>query len=92
MKDRLTIAREEIETLDQSLVTLFLQRMDLVSEIADYKQANGMDVLDSKREEFLKDLILKNVDPRYVHYAKPFYEMILDLSKLYQEERMKEEQ
>lgn len=89
MKDHLTRLREEIETLDQSLVTLFLQRMDLVSQVADYKQANGMDVLDSKREEYLKTVILKQVDHRYENYAKPFYEMILDLSKLYQEERLK---
>ena len=36
--------REQIDTIDESLVKLFVQRMELSAKIADYKKENSMPI------------------------------------------------
>jgi len=50
MLDLLDI-RKEIDTIDSQIVDLFEKRMDLCSQVAEYKIQNGKEVLDRQREE-----------------------------------------
>ena len=56
MKD-LKESRRIIDEIDDQLIKLFEKRMETVSEVAAYKLENGMNVLDSKREE---DILNRN--------------------------------
>ncbi len=47
--DRLEI-RKEIDTLDDQLTGLFVRRMELCGQMADYKIANNLPLLDRGRE------------------------------------------
>lgn len=59
MRD-LSELREEIDLVDSQIVDLFEKRMDLSTEVAEYKIKNGKEVFDKNREEeklkSLKDL------------------------------------
>lgn len=55
MKDLKNI-REEINKIDASMADLFTKRMDLVSEVAEYKKEHGLQIYDKERET----LIVKN--------------------------------
>ncbi len=50
MKDLLEL-REEIDQIDRSLVELFERRMEVCSDVARYKIANGRKVFDKEREQ-----------------------------------------
>ena len=42
--------REKMDAIDAQLLPLFLQRMETAAEIAAYKKAHGLPVLDAGRE------------------------------------------
>ena len=43
--------RKEIDSIDDQLIALFAQRMETAEKIAEYKKANGLRVLDARREK-----------------------------------------
>ena len=42
--------RERIDQIDHNLTDLIAQRLDVVAQVAEYKKAKGLPVLDSGRE------------------------------------------
>lgn len=51
-------ARQEIDKIDSQMAQLFSRRMEAVNEVASFKKANNMPVLDEKREE---EVVQKNL-------------------------------
>ena len=49
--DELKEYRDKIDLLDRELVALFVERMNVVLRIADYKKNNNLPVYDSDREK-----------------------------------------
>ena len=47
--------RKGIDSIDRELLNLFIERMKLCSEVAEYKRSVGMPVLDAKREREVLD-------------------------------------
>ena len=45
--------RQQIDGIDRQLVDLFIKRMNVAAEVAEYKRENGMNVLDASRERAL---------------------------------------
>ena len=43
--------RSEIDRIDREMIKLFEQRMKITAEIAEYKRANNIPVLDRARED-----------------------------------------
>ncbi|QLY40911.1 chorismate mutase [Hujiaoplasma nucleasis] len=82
--------RKKLDTIDQKMKELFLERMEVVIEIAKYKKQHNLPVEDQSRENqmfqelFVNDPILKDL------YTKFLLEIIA-VSKIYQETLMKEE-
>lgn len=82
--------RKKLDTIDQKMKELFLERMEVVKEIAKYKKQHNLPVEDQSRENqmfqelFVNDPILKDL------YTKFLLEIIA-VSKIYQETLMKEE-
>ena len=84
MKD-LNETREQINKIDAEMTKLFCDRMKLCKDVAEFKKANSMPILDASREEAIINNNLRLIDdeelkPYYVNYIKNF----LNVSKEYQ--------
>jgi len=85
--------RQELDAVDRELVKLFEQRMILSREVAQYKLANGLPVLDRGREEqVLMSRGAMLSDPYWANPVRALYETIMALSRAEQENMLKEEQ
>ena len=77
--------RTKIDDIDDKMLDLFLQRMDLSEQVAEYKQAHGLPVLNRERErEILAGVCNKAGDKE--EYAYYMFSKLLDLSKARQNE------
>ena len=76
----LTEIREQLNKIDDGLLDLFLERMELSGKVAEYKRANGIPILDRKRErEIIARLTAKaENNERWVHRL---YSTIFELSR-----------
>lgn len=73
--------RNEIDRIDEELLRLFAQRMDVSAQIAAYKKANAIPVLDATRE---REKLVKVYDksPEGIgDYAVSLFSLIMDLSR-----------
>jgi len=83
--------RTRIDIIDESMLNLFLERMQVSKQIAKYKKAHNLPVFDADRE---KEVIRKNVENIDNLELKDLYEefvvKMMELSKKYQERIIKE--
>ena len=79
--------RNEIDNIDNELISLFERRMNVAKKVAEYKKQNNLPILNEKREE---EVILKNVNllknKEYSKITKEFFEKIMELSRELQSE------
>ncbi len=76
--------RNRIDAIDSKLLPLFLERMSLSKEVADYKKANGLPVLNRTRErEILKSVMEQSGDME--QFSHRLYSTIFELSRAYQD-------
>jgi chorismate mutase/prephenate dehydratase len=80
--------RNKIDGIDRQLVELFIERMKTSADIADYKSANYLPVLDKGRERELLLKIAELCGEEYENYGVRLYQQILELSKTYQHHRI----
>ena len=78
-------AREEISAADREIAALFERRMNAVKDVAAYKKAHGLPVLDAAREA---ELLARNAeyisDADLRSYYIGFQSAVMDISKKYQ--------
>ncbi len=84
--------RKIIDDVDSQLTRLFEQRFAAVEQIMRYKLANGLAVLDAKREAELVERRRKELPEELQPYFQMFYTALLGASRQYQSDRMKEEE
>lgn len=90
MKD-LQETRLALDAVDREIVRLFEERMTLARDVAAYKIANGMPVLDRSREEQVLDSRCGMLaDPYWSASVRALYEQIMALSRAEQEKLLKE--
>ena len=77
--------RNKIDTLDSEIVNLLVERMGVSAEVAAYKIANGMPVLDKTREAALLEKIA-SLSGDMSDYTHKIYLEILKQSRAYQDE------
>ena len=76
--------REQIDSIDDQLVSLFCRRMEVSKKIAAYKQANHLPILVPSRErEKLRD-VSEKANPEMANYTRVLYSMIFELSRSFQ--------
>lgn len=68
MRDLQTL-RSELDQLDTDIIRLFEKRMNICREVAVYKITNGMQVLDSSRENQVLDSREARTDDKYLKPA-----------------------
>lgn len=76
--------RIKIDEIDHEMTRLFEARMDVASQIAEYKRENNLPVLDAGREREKINAISEAVRPEFQSYIQTLYSTIMDLSKNYQ--------
>jgi monofunctional chorismate mutase len=77
--------RNQIDEIDTQIRQLFIKRMNLVKEIAEYKMAHDIAVYDSTRE---LEVIAKNIESLEEKSYQPYYQSVIEemmkVSKEYQ--------
>lgn len=72
--------RNEINEIDEQLVKLFVRRMDCSKDVAEYKIARGITVLNEGREKEVLDRV-SSKSGEYGSYTRCLYEEIMRLSR-----------
>ena len=80
--------REQINEIDREMLDLFLRRMQVSSNVAEYKRQNGLPVLDAARERELLANIAGQAGEDLDEYAIVLYSTILSLSRSYQHKKL----
>ena len=83
--------REQINEIDREMLDLFLRRMQVSSNVAEYKRKNGLPVLDAARERELLANIAQQAGEDLDEYAVVLYSTILSLSRSYQHKKLSPE-
>lgn len=74
--------RVEIDEIDREIVQLFEKRMETVLKVASYKKENGMEVLQSSREEVVLQKAVNNLkDKKYEDDIREVFELLMKLSR-----------
>ena len=77
--------REKINQCDDALVAAFRERMDTALEIAKYKKATGLPVLDASRERAVLSRVTEGCDDATALDVQLLYNTLFDLSRSYQQ-------
>lgn len=85
-------ARSTINEIDKEIASLFEKRMKAVEDVISYKIENNLPIFDEKRE---KEVIQKNSslinEEKYKKYYIEFIQMMMDISKKYQQDILNKE-
>ena len=81
--------REKIDSIDDELVELLLERLEVSRQVADIKALKNMPVFNPEREKEILDEI-KDKTGEDAKYILPIIETILKTSKELQEDALKE--
>ena len=79
--------RDEIDQIDEELVKLFVRRMDCSKRVAEYKLENGMQILNTKREQEILCAVGEKAAP-YGGSARLLYTSIMELSRALQHDML----
>ncbi len=82
--------RNQIDSIDDKLVQLFVDRMAVSGKIGAYKQTMGLPVMDATREEAKLQDIAAKAGPEMADYACMLYKKVFELSRLYQDKTANE--
>ena len=79
--------RKEIDAIDSELVRLFIRRMNISAQVADYKKANNLPILVPAREREILKTVAEMAGDEMSNYTRVLYSMIFELSRSYQSKR-----
>ena len=83
--------RNEINQIDEELLKLFLRRMDVAGQVADYKKAHDLPIYQPQREREILKKVADSAGPEMGGYARVLFSMLMELSKSNQNKRNKKE-
>lgn len=80
--------RIEINSINDQMLKLFLERMRLSSKVAQAKAQMGKAIFDAKRERDILDKVTADAGTDMDIYARRFFENLFSLSRTYQSEKL----
>lgn len=81
--------RQEITSVDKQMSELFEKRMQLSSEVLEYKKECGLPIFDPERESKILAASVNNLsDESLKEYSLLFFKSLMDTSKSYQQRLM----
>jgi chorismate mutase / prephenate dehydratase len=81
--------RKSIDSADDRLISAFIDRMRTAADIAVFKHANSLPILDTERERQKTIDILSKTPQELKTYAAALYQQLFDLSRNFQEETLR---
>ncbi len=78
--------RNEIDKVDDEILALFEKRTRIAGEIAEYKRANGMEILQAGREDEVLRRAAERVSPDNADGARLLFATLMDISKCRQQQ------
>ena len=79
--------RGQINEIDEQLVELFVKRMNIAAQVAEYKKANNLPIYVPAREREILMEVAKKAGPGMDNYTRVLYSMLFELSRSYQSKR-----
>ena len=76
--------RGDIDAIDRQIVDLMKQRMETVAQVAEYKKANNVPVLDTGRERALLSKVGQEAGEELADYIQSMYRTIMAASRSYE--------
>ena len=76
--------RKKIDTIDEELVKLFLKRMELSKEVAEYKAENKLPILNKAREREIISRVCEASPEGLEMYTKTLFTTLFEVSRSYQ--------
>lgn len=76
--------RIQLDTLDEEMKKLFLERMKIVKEISAFKKQNNLNIEDKNREQEMCTRLSSDVSEEYKSYYLMFLNEVINISKSYQ--------
>ena len=73
--------RNEINQIDEEILRLFLRRMDVAEQVADYKRAHDLPIYQPHREREILKKAADAAGPEKGGYARVLFSMLMELSK-----------
>ena len=88
----LSTLRSQIDSIDQQLVELFLQRMEIVEQVAQYKIDNNLPVLHPEREQAVIDKAKRRAPSAMQPYVEEFFTATMAVSRHMQQDLIEKKQ
>ena len=79
--------REQINSIDDQLVKLFVKRMSISAQVADYKKEHNLPIFVPAREREILQAVASHAGSELGNYTRVLYSMIFELSRSYQQKR-----
>lgn len=76
--------RQQIDQVDDELVTLFVRRMEIAEQIADYKKEHALPIFVPAREQEKLEAVAVKAGPEMAEYTRNLYMTIFELSRDHQ--------
>ncbi len=76
--------RTEIDSIDKQLLTLFEKRMDIVSQVANYKKEHQLPIFQPERERLIIQNKIAQAQEDTKEYVTSFFTNLMEISKCYQ--------
>lgn len=83
--------REKINSIDEQMVKLFIERMQAAAKIAGNKAEHKLPILDQKRESEVLNRVIELAGDDFAMYTRMLYATLFDLSRSYQASLMENE-
>lgn len=77
--------RDQIDDIDEELITLFLKRMNLSLQIAEYKKKHNLPIYVPEREEEILQKVAAKSGSDLECFTRELYTVIFELSRNYQQ-------
>ena len=76
--------RKEIDGVNKELLSLLIKRLQLCSDVAEYKKERGLPIYVPEREKAILDWAEEAAGPEFASYARRFFEQIMALGRDYE--------
>ncbi len=80
--------REQIDSIDEQITSLFIERMNTVTDVAAAKRTTGKAIHDRARERSIINRVTEQAGDQFAPYVKDLYKLIFELSSSYQSSLM----
>lgn len=82
--DKLSILREDMDSIDNHIVKLFAERMEISRKVAGEKKKRNLPIYDENRENAVFLRITAMVDEEIQPYLIRLYHSVMDISRDFQ--------